>query len=436
MSTDLQGLMQLLERAVDAGAATAEVQYVESEGLDVTTVRARPQRKEVASRALRVRTWLADGRYGEATGAPDKHPALTRAALAAAGKAPPQDGAGPAPRLPMVTRGLGIDDRRYPSLTPVDRADVIAAAEKGACGVDRNLQTKDFTYYDRRVRRAVANTNDVIAEEWSTGYHATGTVTHHDVAIREAIASRSFASISSLPFGVVMARRAVALQGSQADPTGVVRVMMPPRVTGTLFARLALAFHSDRIEAGKSLFSATFRKGEPVVDPRIHLIDDAQLPGGFNTWTFDEEGVPPLTLALLREGIPDACYLTIAQTRDSDARPTGHQWEGKIRSGNLMLRSGTRSMSALLSEHSDVRTLMLDHVLGWEDLDLETGDFVVTGSGFVQQGNDQIEGPVRNVVLRGNVLEVLSNLVDIASDTDRIEYVDAPGLLCEGFTIG
>jgi predicted Zn-dependent protease len=92
-------------------------------------------------------------------------------------------------------------------------------------------------------------------------------------------------------------------------------------------------------------------------------------------------------------------------------------------------------MSALLSEHQGVRTLVLDHVVSWDGLDLATGAFDVVASGFVQRGNDSIEGPVRSVRLTGNVLTMLSNLVEIASDTDRIEHVDAPGMLVEGVKI-
>ncbi len=436
MSTELQGLMQLLETVVDAGAASAELYLNETSGIDVSAGRARAQHVDVVERNLRIRAWLTDGRVGEASGAPERVNAMVKTALARAEKAPPLDGGGPVERLPMVLRGLGIDDRRFPLLTMADRLEVITSIERGARGVDRAVQTRDFLYTDRRTRRALVNTNDVSAEEWSTTYRAEGAVLVGDVTLSEAIATRSFSSISSLPLGVVLARRAVALQASEADPAGVTRVMMPPRVTGPMFARLAEGFVLERLQAGKSLFSEGWRAQRSVVDPRIHLIDDPQLPGGLRTWSFDEEGVPPIALALLREGVPATHYRTRAQARALDMRPSGHVWGGAVIAGNLMLRSGTRSMSALLSENNTVRTLMIDHVSPWSGLDLATGDFELRASGFVQRGNDQVEGPVRGVRMRGNILTLLSGLVEIASDTDRVGHVDAPGLLCDGVTLG
>jgi len=436
MTIDLQELMTQLQAATAAGASAAEMHLREATGIDVDTTRARANKRDVVTRSLRIRAWLADGRSGEAGGAPEKYAEIAQKAVAAASKSAPDQGAAPVERLAVSSRGLGIDDRRFPTLAPADRIEVITSAERGARGVDKAILTRDFKYSDRRVRRAVVSTNGLNVEEWSTLYTAEGLANAGDVTIRESIAARSFASISSLPFGVVLARRVMALQAPQASPEGVKRVMMPPRVVGPLFARLATAFDIASLEAGACLFANGYREGRSVVDSRIHLIDDAQLPGGLRSYAFDDEGVPPVPLALLREGIPDARYIDLPTGRRREIRPSGHWIDGALRPANLLLRSGTRSMSALLSEHQTVRTFVLDHVASWDGLDLATGAFEVVASGFVQRGNDTIEGPVRNVRLSGNVLTMLSNLVEIASDTDRIDHVDAPGMLVEGVTIG
>jgi len=382
-----------------------------------------------------VRVFLDGGRQGQAEGHPKQAAAHIEKALRTADAATGDPLLGPVGRLPMVTRGLGIDDRRYPSLSVADRVDVIVSAERGARGVDRNVQTRGFRYSDRRIRRMFVSSSDVVAEEWSTDFHAEGKVTVADVTINEKIASRSFASISSLPFGAVLAKRVLALQGPAIQLDGPTRVMMPPRVTGALFARLAKALQVDMITSGKSMFAAAHAAKVPAFDTRIHLIDDAGAPGGARTYSFDQQGVPPIAMALLLEGVPKGQYVDLRTARELDRRPSGHWWGGKIRASNLMLRSGTRSMSALLSEHSQTPTLMLDHAVGLEKLNLATGDFVCTGSGFLRLGNDRTEGVVRNVRLSGNILEVLRQLVDVASDTDRVGHVDAPGLLLDGIVV-
>ena len=68
-------------------------------------------------------------------------------------------------------------------------------------------------------------------------------------------------------------------------------------------------------------------------------------------------------------------------------------------------------------------------------LPIATGDFSCTGSGFLRLGNERTEGVVRNARLSGNIIEVLKQVVDIASDTDRVGHVDAPGLLLDGVQV-
>ena len=440
MAHELQELMYLIETGRDRGAQATEVFLEEAEGLTVDIVRGRPQKRAFTERGLRVRCWVAEGRFGDAEGTPDDGQGLVEKALAAAHKAPADPVQSPVGRLPVVTRGLGIDDRRFPNLSESDRIDVVVAAERGAKGVDPRIKARDFRYADQRVRRAYISNNETLVEERSTTYEAGGRVEvevpRGPLVLEDFVAGRSFASVSSFPFGTVLARRAIALLGDAIGHEGPVRVMMPPRVTGHLFARLAEGFRHDLLDTGGSLFAAGFGTGQTVVDGRIHLIDDPQLPGGLRTQAFDEEGVPPVPLALLREGVVEGRYRDLATARRQEIRPTGHRWKGTLRPANLQLRSGTRSMSALLSEHSDVLTLVLDHVEGmWEGLDLATGDFRVRGSGFLQRGNDQVDGVLRRAWLEGNVLDVLSQLVDIASDTDRVAHVDAPGMLVEGIRV-
>jgi PmbA protein len=435
MSFELQRLMQLVESAQNHGAKATEIYVDEYTGLHAEVSRGRVVKQEDEGTRILIRVFLDGGRQGEVEGDPGSAVALIEQALRAAEAASPDPIGGPVGRLPMVTRGLGIDDRRYPALTVADRVDVIASAERGARGVDRSVQTRGFRYSDRRIRRVFVSNSDVVAEEWSTDFHAAGVVTVGAVTIKEQIESRSFASISSLPFGAVLAKRAVALQGPKIKLDGPTRVMMPPRVTGALFARLAGAFRVDLISSGESLFSVAHAANVPAFDTRVHLIDDAAAPGGTRTYSFDQQGVPPVALALLLEGVPEGEYVDLRTARELDRRPSGHWWDGEIRSSNLMLRSGTRSMSALLSEHSETPTLMLDHVVGLDRLDLATGDFSCTGSGFLRLGNERTEGVVRNARLSGNIIEVLKQVVDIASDTDRVGHVDAPGLLLDGVQV-
>ena len=75
------------------------------------------------------------------------------------------------------------------------------------------------------------------------------------------------------------------------------------------------------------------------------------------------------------------------------------------------------------------------HSAAYYQLDLQTGDFRCVGSGALHRGQ-KVLGVVRNAPLSGNILQVLGRLVDLASDTDRVGHVDAPGMLVDGVQVG
>ena len=173
--------------------------------------------------------------------------------------------------------------------------------------------------------------------------------------------------------------------------------------------------------------------GPSVMDSRFHLLDDGALPGAWHTRGFDDRGVPPVPLTLVKDGRVDRSFLSITEAHARGTRPTGHQSGDVIRPGNLLVRSGTRSVAAILSEIGG-DAFEVEHVLDWSGVDLSTAelDLPIIGSVRTSKGNGP---PIREVRLRGNLIAALGKIVDIAGNTDRWRHVDAPGILLDGLTI-
>jgi PmbA protein len=432
----LQPLTDLIETARRRGARAAEALLTESEGLVLEVQRGKLTRQEPVREAfLTVRVWGDHGGEGTATGSPEEALRLAELALEAAARAAADPNAGPVPKIANPPGGLGIDDKRHGQLTLGDRTEVVLAAEKGARTADRRARTDDFRYSDRRTRRALVNTRGLAVEEWSTLYRAQGRVSMGDdaneVRLWDDLASRAFASIASLPYGTSLAQRAAGLMGSGPSVSGPTRVVLPPRCVAALFERIGALFASDE---PTFLSRAPRRKDDPVIDPRLHLLDDGTVPGSLRTCAFDDRGVTPVPLTLLKEGRPDKRLVDNTLARRAETRPTGH-WHGDgLRPNNLILRGGTRSLNALLIE-MDSPVLVVDDVIDWSGLDLATGRARLRANGHVQRKTN-IDGPVRDFWLTGDLVEVLNKVVEVASDTDRHGHVDAPAVVVDGFTVG
>lgn len=431
-------LVDRVERARKLGARGVELLYESSAGVEIDVVRGRAgEERPTGSESLTVRVWLDGGRGAERAGPAADFDALVERALADAASAAPDPHGGPIGRQQAVSGGLGIDDRRFEAVEAEDREEVLVEAERSVKAVDRRLTASGFRYRDQRTVRRFASSRGVNLEEWSTLYEAEGTVVGavggEEVALSGRIASRTFASAASLPFGTLLARRVMDLLQPAVPLQGEVRVLLPPLSTGRLFGRLADHFDARTFEPGGGFFLQPRADGAPVVDPRLHLIDDGTLPGGLRTSSFDDRGVPPVPLTLLREGRVDGRFVDPERAHALDARPTGHVRGGVQRPSNLALRSGTRSMSATLSDLGGV-VLVVDDLPDLSGLDPATGRLRVRVDGVVRRGHEVL-GAVRGRWLEGDLSVALNRVVEVCSDTDRHGHVDAPGLVLDGLSL-
>lgn len=437
---DGRQLRERLEHGRKLGALGMELLYSEIAGAALSVVRGKVQQAELpVEESLTVRVWTEGGRAGAAHGDPEAFDALLEAALAAAATAPEDPHAGPVGRQATVIGGLGVLDRRYDQLTDEDRVEVVTTAERAVRQVDRRLSAQDFWYRDRVRLRRFANTRGVLLEETDSLYEAGGGVTTTaegtPLDLRDHIQSRTFASIVSLPYGTTLARRAADLLQPAAEVRGPIRVLLPPLPVARLFGALAARFQASSFgpEAAEPLFLQPRADGAPVVDGRLHLQDDGTLPGGLRSTSFDDRGVCPVPMTLLREGRVDGRFVGPALAHAHDVRPTGHVTGDEQAPTNLILRSGTRSMNAALVDLG-ARVLIVDDLPDLSGLDFATGRLEATVNGVVVQGNKPI-GAARAVRLRGELLRVLNQVVEVCSDTDRIGHVDAPGMILDGFVV-
>lgn len=422
-------LNRVVERAISLGAAGVEVRTVQSSGLDVRIAAGRvTDRSTTALSQASVRVFVDDGASAEATGTIDQVNELVAAALAQAADAPAAPGAGPARRIQTVdARILGIDDRRYSALSESDRVDCALALERGTHAVHPSVQVQPLHWTDQRIHRAFASSTGLYGEEAGTKFTVAAGVRvandHSLVALSDDRAARSFATLSSIPFGGNLAKRALSLLEPSIEIEGAVRVMFRPSATAALFIPLA-----DALAAGPTFVD------ERVLDKRVHLLDDGQLAGGIRAHAFDDRGVPPVPVVVIREGKRDEKYLAPADARAGDVRPTGHWFDGALRPSNLVLRGGTRSINAVLSERSDVDTLIVSDIAHTDEVDWKTGEAKLTVYGVLRRGN-KVLGQVPGVTLTANLGDVFSQVVDLASDTDRIRNLDASALLVDGFVV-
>lgn len=436
MIPSLQDLEDLVQEARRAGARGVEILTSETESVQVRgEPRTRPTTGARTTSAMTVRCWIEGGRRGVAEGTPDAFPALVQQACAAAAKAPEDPYGGPIRQMATAPRGLGIDDVRHHQISLEDRLDVVTSNQKAADKADPAVRASAFGYRDERTLRRFANSNGVALEAAATSYEAWGAVNvtagGQTLTLSEHTAGRAFASIACMPFGALLAQRGKGLIPDAPPLDGPIRVLLPPRATGKLIAWLAEFFTIQHREAGDTFVAAA--SVEPLFHHKLHLVDDAGLSGGLRTRGFDDRGVTPAPLNLIREGMVAAHYLDPESARRLDMRPTGHVWGDQLRPSNLQLNSGARSINAWLGEQ-DQQVFQIDDLPDLTGIDPRTGDLDLVVHGTLHHRHEVL-GARRGVRVHGNLLTALAAVHGVTSDTDRIGHVDAPGVFLDGLSV-
>ncbi len=407
----------LLIAALDAirkgGGIAGEVLISSTEWLEQTGSRAMPVQGRQTT--WTVRAWRAGGATGIGIAAGMEQ--AVAAAFAALPGAPPDPNAGPVERQDVRAAGLGTSDRRYPSIEPGDRVELLDLAERAFDKTKETVRLARLHYRQERTTRSWASTRGTECTETSTRFVLDGTVdAGPGGTFTQMIASRHFSDVASLPFGTDLRRRAEPLSRSLTGALPDRPVLVEPRAMAELARALAPAFAADhpgfvtRALAGRT---TPLRLAPPL----LHITDDAGLHSGLWTVAFDDRGVSPVPLTLLREGIVGGRYHSPETARAQRAGPTGHVRDGSLQPSNLVVRPGARTRNMIHAELGDV--LLLDSP---PPIDLETG---------------RLRGPARvlsvvageptgchHVVFDVAVSDFLAGVVEFAADQERHVGVD------------
>lgn len=427
----------LVQAAREAGATEVEVlseSVIRRTFHDGVDGRGRGRPNRGSSVRLRVRD--ARGAVGMVQ-ANDPSPGalaeLARAAVARASAAAPDPDGGPPDRLDLGERGLGIMDVRLPTIEDADRAEVTQVNVEGASGVAPGVRAQRFSYLEEQRERCVHTTAGVIASEPSTRFLLEGQVLDErtGLVLTDSVESRHFADVASVPLGVDMARRLLPFRQPLPPPDGARALLFNPSAVARLLPALVPAFSAEAIEAGQSFLAG--RLGQRVASPRLHLIDDPGMPGALQTRAFDDRGVPPMAVPLLKEGMSGGVYLGPALARRRGLRPTGHaRGDGSLWPGNLILRPGSRSRNMLLPDLG--RHLAADEVLDPAGIDPVRGTVDLRLRLLVMEG-PEVKGSAGVGRLRCTIPELLQAVTDLCSDQERVRSVDVCTWITHGLTL-
>ncbi len=233
--------------------------------------------------------------------------------------------------------------------------------------------------------------------------------------------------------GTRAGERAVARMNPARPNTKKLPVIYDPRASGSLVSHLSSAINGASVARGTSFLKD--KMGARIFARGITIIDDPRRVRGSRSWTFDGEGVPTKTQALVEDGVLMTWLLDSRSARQLGLKTTGHASRGtggppSPSATNLYMQAGTVSPNELMADIKE--GLYITDMIG-NSLNALTGDYSRGASGFMIRDGALAE-PVAEITVAGNLLDMFLNLTP-ANDLQFRRGTDAPTIRVDGLTM-
>ncbi|MFM5913334.1 MAG: TldD/PmbA family protein [Chakrabartia godavariana] len=432
----------LVARAIKAGADAADAIYVAeaSTGVQVRLGALEDvQRSEGEEIGLRVFVGRQSASASSSDLSVDAMAKLAERAVAMAGQAPEDAYAGLAPQDRLMTGApadYDIDDGG--DVSPQDLRDRAMRAEDAARAVSGVTNSEGGSASAGRALIALATSGGFAGSYAGSSHGVSASVLAGEGSDMQCDYSwHSTRHLGDLDDAAKIGReageRAVARLNPVRLKSGSMPVIFDPRVAGSIIGHLIGAITGAAI-ARKTSFLLDALDTE-VFASGITIIDDPHRRRGLRSKPFDGEGLPTQKRAIIEKGRLTTWLLDSASARQLGLEPTGHASRGVsgppgAGATNLHMEPGSVSPVDLMADIKEgfyVTDLIGQGVNGL------TGDYSRGASGFVIR-NGQIEGPVAEVTIAGNLKDMFRTLVP-ANDLEFRHGTNAPTLRLEGMTL-
>jgi PmbA protein len=164
-----------------------------------------------------------------------------------------------------------------------------------------------------------------------------------------------------------------------------------------------------------------------VFATHVNIHEAPFLPGGLGSAPFDSEGVACLDRDVVKDGVVQGYFLSTYSARKLGLATTGNAGG----SHNLVVAPGEHDLAGLLKEMGT--GLLVTELLG-HGANMVTGDYSRGAAGFwVEHG--EIQYPVEEITIAGNLAEMFKGIVAIGRDIERRGSRQVGSILIDRMTV-
>lgn len=423
-----------IETAQKAGA-TAEVGVTKVSGLSVSTRLQEIENIEFTNDgALGISVYLGQQK-GNASTSDLSEEAIkntVEAALVIAKYTSPDDCTGLADKELMAFEALDLALYHGASVDVEQATKLASEAEKSALEYDAKIVNSNGASFNSHTGvRVYGNTHGMLQSYLSSRYSLSCSVIGGELDQLENdyeyTVSREFDALSSADWvGQNCAKKVIARLNPQKLTTREVPVIFLNDVATGLISHLTGAISGGSLYRKSSFLLDHL--GKQVLPDWFQISERPHLLKRLASTPFDSEGVCTQNLEIIQDGVLQTYLLTSYSGRKMGMQSTGHA--GGIHNW-LVKPNLTGGLTALLRQMGT--GLLVTDVMG-QGVNIVTGDYSRGAAGFWVE-NGEIQYPVAEITIAGQLQDMLKNIVAVADDVEHRSNIQTGSILLDKMKI-
>lgn len=221
------------------------------------------------------------------------------------------------------------------------------------------------------------------------------------------------------------AQRAVSRLGARPVPTCEVPVLFAAELAGGLFSHLLAAISGGNLYRHSSFLEGAL--GQRLFPEWLSLDERPHLPRALGSAAFDGDGLATYAKPFVDKGELVSYVLGTYSGRKLGLPSTANS--GGVH--NLFVTHGDEDQQALIRRMG--RGLLVTELMG-QGLNLVTGDYSRGAAGFWIE-NGEIQFPVQEVTIAGNLRDMFAQIVAVGGDLERRGNICTGSVLIERMTV-
>jgi PmbA protein len=230
---------------------------------------------------------------------------------------------------------------------------------------------------------------------------------------------------SAKAIGIKAAERTVSRLGARNLTTRQCPVLYSAELASGLIGSLIGAISGGALYRKSSFLLDSL--GTQILPEFIHIYEQPHLKMALGSAAYDSEGVRTVARDIITEGVLQGYVLSSYSARKLDMQSTGNA--GGVH--NLTVDSGDNDFLAMLKQLDT--GLLVTELMG-QGVNRVTGDYSRGASGFWVE-NGQIQYPVEEITIAGNLKEMYKNIVSVGNDVDYRGNIRTGSILIEQMSI-